>query len=132
MFVWVAHVVLPIALLGVVLGTAPAATLAPGGAAALFWIAIAASGVFIPLSRLLPPRIAIADAGPDAAVLVRLVVGWALCETAATLAIVAFALTHDPRLVGAAVVDLMALVTLYPSVPRWESLAPRDAAGRVP
>jgi hypothetical protein len=127
--VWTTLLVLPLAFLAVVSGLRAPGSGASELATMLFWIAIAASAFDLALSRLLPPRLRPSASGREAVVFSRLLVSWALCEAAALFPLVAFILTGDPRLVGVFAVDLAALVLLYPSDARWESLAPEAAPG---
>jgi F0F1-type ATP synthase membrane subunit c/vacuolar-type H+-ATPase subunit K len=102
--------------------------------ALLFGLAAVTSALGIALSRLLPPRIPARQAGgrPAALALLRMVIGWALCEGPALFALVAHLLTHDARLLGIFAVDLLALVTLYPGPAAWERLsAERPPPGRM-
>jgi hypothetical protein len=55
----------------------------------LFWVALASAGLFLLLALLLPRRIGGSRAGPEATTLLRLTVGWAFCEAAALLPLVA-------------------------------------------
>lgn len=91
----------------------------------LFGLAAGSSALGIALSRLLPPRIPARQAGgrPAVLALVRMVIGWALCEGPALFALVAHLLTQDARLLGIFAVDLLALVALYPGAAAWERLS---------
>jgi hypothetical protein len=132
--VFVALLVVPLAFLGM------AWTLPPGGAgpdlrALLFWVAIAASALAVALARLLPPRVAPARGEPGTTALVRLLLGWSLCEAAVLFPVVAFVETRDARLLGVFAVDLLALLLLAPTRARWRSALPADddeAPGRGP
>jgi hypothetical protein len=95
----------------------------------LFWLTVAASAFNIALSRLLPPRLGPFRAGREATAFTRLVVAWALCEAAALFPLVVWIVSGDPRLLGVCAVDLVALLTLYPSDARWERLTPPEATG---
>jgi hypothetical protein len=95
----------------------------------LFWLTMAASAFNIALSRILPPRLGPFRTGREATAFTRLVVAWALCEAAALFPLVVWIVSGDPRLLGVCVVDLVALLTLYPSDARWESLSPPEVTG---
>ncbi|MBI5069207.1 MAG: hypothetical protein HZB56_13305 [Deltaproteobacteria bacterium] len=100
----------------------------------LFALAVATSALGVALSRLLPPRIPARQAGgrPAALALVRMVIGWALCEGPALFTLVAHLLTHDARLLGIYAVDMVALLALYPTEAAWERLsADRPPPGGV-
>jgi len=58
----------------------------------------------------------------------RLIVGWALCEGVAMFPLVAFLLARDARLLAVLAVDVVALLTLYPSAERWAALGAGAAA----
>ncbi|MCM2333671.1 MAG: hypothetical protein NDI82_06965 [Anaeromyxobacteraceae bacterium] len=108
----------------------------PGATAVLFWATVALSALNITLSRALPPRLGPFRAGREATAFARLVVAWLLCEAAALFPLVAWIVTGDPRLIGVFGVDLLALVLLYPSDHRWESMAPpepglQEITGRI-
>lgn len=121
---WWSMVLLPFAFMVLVFGFAAEYPVQPQLRELLFWIAIAGSAFQIALSRVLPGRLAPRAPGPDAVAFARLLVAWALCESAALFPLVAYLVTGDPRLVGVFGVDLLALVLLYPSDGRWESAAP--------
>ncbi len=95
----------------------------------LLALAIATSALGIVLSRLLPPRIPARQAGgrPAALALLRMVIGWALCEGAALFALAAHLLTQDTRLLGVFAVDLLALLTLFPGQEAWTRLSVEKA-----
>ncbi len=95
----------------------------------LFWVTLATSAACIALSRMVPGRVAAVPAGREATAFIRLVSGWALCEGAALFPLVAWIVTDDPRLLGVCAVDLLALVLLFPSEARWESMTPGE---RIP
>ncbi len=132
---WAATLVLPfffLALAGTVRwpGDRPEAT------ALLFWATVAFSAADIAMSRALPPRLGPFRAGRDATAFARLLVAWLLCEAAALFPLVAWIITGDPRLIGVFAVDMLALLLLYPSDARWESLAPpepeiQEITGRI-
>jgi drug/metabolite transporter (DMT)-like permease len=122
--VWTSLVFLPVAFLAVAFAVRPGGSESPALTALLFWIAITGSAFDIALSRLLPPGLGSASTSADTVTFTRLLVAWALCEAAALFPLVAFIVTRDPRLLGVFAVDLLALVLLYPSDLRWESLAP--------
>jgi len=91
----------------------------------LLGLGIASSALGIVLSRLLPPRIPARQAGgrPAALALLRMVIGWALCEGAALFAMAAHLLTQDSRLLLVLAVDLLALLALYPGEEAWSRLS---------
>jgi hypothetical protein len=126
---WAAMLVLPFLFLGVAAGVRWGRAEA-GQVELLFWLTVAVSAFDIALSRLLPPRIGPLRAGREATAVARLLVAWALCEAAALFPLVTWIITGDPRLLGVFAVDMLALVTLYPSEARWVSLTPpyRSAA----
>jgi hypothetical protein len=95
----------------------------------LFWLTVLASAFNIALSRFLPQRLGPFRAGREATAFTRLVVAWALCEAAALFPLVVWIVSGDPRLLGVFVVDLLALLTLFPSDARWESLSPPEPTG---
>jgi hypothetical protein len=126
--VWAAFLATPFLFTAVVSAVAHEAS-APRLAELLFWLAVAASALNVTLSRLLPPRLGPERANDrDSVAFARLLVGFALCDAAAIAPLVAYTITRDPRLLGVVAIDLLALVLLYPSEPRWQSLLP-DAAG---
>jgi len=100
-----------------------------GVAGLLFWLTVVASAFNIALSRILPPRLGPFRTGREATAFTRLVVAWALCEAAALFPLVVWIVSGDPRLLGVCVLDLVALLTLYPSDARWESLSPPETTG---
>jgi hypothetical protein len=104
-----------------------------GATALLFWLTVAVSALHIVLSRALPPRLGPFRAGPEATAFARLLVAWAFCEAAALFPLVAWIVTGDPRLIGVFGVDLLALVILFPSDARWESVRPAldPVSGRI-
>ena len=97
----------------------------------LFGLAVATSALGIALSRLLPPRMPAHQAGgrPAALALVRMVIGWALCDGAALFAMAAHLLTNDARLLGVFAVDLLAHLTLYPGEDAWARLSAETGRG---
>jgi hypothetical protein len=104
-----------------------------GATSLLFWLTVVVSALHIVLSRALPARLGPFRAGREATAFARLLVAWTLCEAAALFPLVAWIVTGDPRLIGVFGVDLLALVLLFPSVHRWESLLPvhDPGAGRI-
>jgi hypothetical protein len=92
----------------------------------LFWVTLVTSAACIALSQAVPGRIAAMPAGREATAFIRLVSGWALCEGAALFPLVAWIVTDDRRLLGVCGVDLLALVLLFPSQQRWDSLLPGE------
>jgi len=75
-------------------------------------------------SRLWPARIKqAAGATPEQMALTRHIVGCALCEGAALFAVVAILLTRSPYAIAIAAICFYALLTLYPSLERWNRLA---------
>jgi len=123
--VWGAMLVLPFFFMALA-DTARWSGARPDATAVLFWITVAVSALNVVLSRVLPQRLGPFRAGREATALARLVVAWLLCEAAALFPLVAWIVTGDPRLIGVFGVDLLALVLLYPSDHRWESLAPAE------
>jgi len=125
LFLWTAMVGFLLAFLAMELGLGlpPAPADAPRGL--LFAVAAATSALGIVLSRLLPPRIPARQAGgrPAALALLRMVIGWALCEGPALFALAVHLLTHDARLLGLFAVDLLALLSLYPGERAWARLS---------
>ena len=94
---------------------------APGLTQPMLAVAATLAAGCIAASRLLPPRIKPqAGATPEQAALSRHVVGCALCEGASLFAIVAFMLTRTPHAIAA--IGFFALLTLYPSLERWNRL----------
>ncbi len=128
---WWAMVVLPFAFLAVVLGFGDVVPRGEGLQDTFFWIAIASSLLQVGLSRVLPAHLSPRAPGPDGVAFARMLVAWALCESAALFPLVAFLVTGDPRLVGLFAVDLFALVLLYPGDAIWERLAPVPASSGV-
>jgi hypothetical protein len=96
------------------------------GSGLFFWITVLVSVLCIALAHGLPQRIRQVPAGREATAFIRLVCGWALCEGAALFPLVAWIISDDPRLLGVCIVDLLALLTLYPSEARWASLLPGE------
>ena len=128
LFVWVAMLVVPFFFLAV------AAKVRWGEdrrdvAGLLFWLTVVASAFNIALSRILPPRLGPFRTGREATAFTRLLVAWALCEAAALFPLVVWIVSGDARLLGVCLLDLVALVTLYPSDARWESLSPPEVTG---
>jgi hypothetical protein len=121
--VWAAMLVVPFFFLALA-DTARWSGGRPGATTLLFWLTVAVSALNIVLSRSLPQRLGPFRAGREATVFARLLVAWALCESAALFPLVSWIVSGDPRLIGVFGVDLLALVLLFPSDPRWESLAP--------
>jgi len=127
--VWGSSLVVPFFFLALA-GTARWRGECPAPPATVFAIAVAFSALAVTLSRLLPPRLGGARAGPEATVFTRLLLGWALCEAGALFPLVAWIVSGDPRLIGVFGLALLALVLLFPSDHRWASLAPPPSAGR--
>jgi hypothetical protein len=96
------------------------------GGGLYFWITVLTSALCIALAQALPRRIRPVPAGREATAFIRLVSGWALCEGAALFPLVAWIISDDPRLLGVCAVDLLALLTLYPSEARWSGLLPGE------
>jgi hypothetical protein len=125
--VWLALVATPFlfAAVAFVVGRRAAA---PSLVEPAFWLAVAASAANVVLSRALPPRLGPrVAANGDAVAFTRLLVSFALCDAAAIAPLVAFMVTRDPRLLGLLALDVLALLLLYPSDPRWDSLRPAVA-----
>jgi len=116
-------------LLATTLTVVARAILVPSTGTRTFWLTVVASAFNIALSRLLPPRLGPFRTGREATAFTRLVVAWALCEAAALFPLVVWIVSGDPRLLGVCAVDLIALLTLYPSDARWESLSPPESTG---
>jgi hypothetical protein len=130
--IWVALLATPFLFMAVVAAVSGEAS-APRLAEPLFWLAIGASALNVTLSRTLPPRLGPDRANDrDAVAFTRLLVGFALCDAAALAPLVAYTITRDPRLLGVVAVDLLALVLLYPSELRWQSLLPGAAGAPAP
>jgi len=129
---WGAMLVVPFLFLAVA-ATARWRVGPPDAVALLFWATVALSLVNVTFSRVLPPRLGPFRAGREATAFGRLLVAWALCESAAMFPLVAWIISGDTRLIGVFGADLLALVLLYPSDHRWASLAPDHdpAPGRV-
>ncbi len=127
--VWTAMVAFLLLFLAVVLAVEPPADDLRAPRQLLFGLALVTSAAGIALSRLVPPRIAARHTGGRPAnALVRSLVGWAACEAVALYPLVAHVLVHDHRLLGVFAVDVVALVTLFPSRNAWAQLA-ADRAG---
>jgi hypothetical protein len=92
----------------------------------LFWVTLATSAACIALSQVVPLKLGAVPGGREATAFIRLVSGWALCEGAALFPLVAWIVTDDPRLLGVCGVDLLALVLLFPSQQRWDSMLPGE------
>ena len=128
---WAALLVVPLAFLGVAM-TLERHTPSTEHRALLLWVAVVASAFNVALSRVLPPRLEAArGGGREAVTLTRFLVGWALCEAAALFPLVAYLVTHDPRLVVVLALDVIALVFLYPSDRRWNRLAAAGSGGAL-
>jgi hypothetical protein len=125
MGLWAAMLVVPLAFMAMSRAVASGPS-TPELTGLFFWIAVGASAFAIALSRVLPPRLGVSRAGPEATILSRLVVAWALCEAAILFPLVAHLLTGDLRLLGVFAVDMIALVLLYPSDLYIQSLAPSE------
>jgi F0F1-type ATP synthase membrane subunit c/vacuolar-type H+-ATPase subunit K len=120
--IWWALVLLPVAFLVVILGL-EGEPQSPELRPLFFWLAVGASVLDVVLSRVLAPRVgSAATSDPEALAFTRLLLGWALCEAAALFPLVAYLITGDGRLLGVFAVDLLALVLLFPSAGRIESL----------
>jgi len=123
--VWAALVLLLALFLVLVLALpAPRVTAAPRDV--FFWLAIATSALGVALSRVLPRRIAAGESAAGsrpALAFTRFVLGWALCDGVAIFPLVAYLLEQDGRLLGVFAVDVIALVTYFPSEDRWAELA---------
>jgi len=124
----------PVAFLGVSEAVAGPRPAGPGVGALLFWLAVASSALGITLSRVLPRKLSPGgdNANPEVVAFTRLAVGWALCEAVALFPLVARLVAPDPRLLGVFAVDLLALVTLFPSEGRWASLGRLDGEPAPP
>jgi hypothetical protein len=122
--IWAAHLALLAVFLGVVFALPPRhdPSIPP---ALLLVLAFATSVLGIACSRLLPPRIGARQAGGlrEAVALTRLIIGWSLCEGVAIFPLVAFLLVRDGRLLAVLAVDVVALLSLFPSVERWAALS---------
>jgi hypothetical protein len=118
--IWAAHLGLLALFLALVLALPPPARVHVPPELVLA-LAAATSALGIALSRLLPQRIAPRQAGGghEAVAMTRLIVGWALCEGVAMFPLVTFLLARDARLLALLAVDVVALLTLYPSAERW-------------
>ena len=129
-FLWAAMLVVPFAFLGVAF-TLSGEHAPPGLAGPLLGLAALASAGNVVLAWVLPPRLGPSRAhGRDAIAFTRVLVSLALCEAAALAPVVAFMVTHDPRLLAVLAADVAALVALYPSDRRWDALRPpADAEG---
>jgi hypothetical protein len=125
MGLWAAMLVVPFAFLAMSRAVASVPS-SPELTGLFFWIAVGASAFAVILSRVLPLRLGVARAGPEATILSRLAVAWALCEAAILFPVLARLLTGDPRLLGVFAVDMIALVLLYPSDAYIQSLAPSE------
>jgi len=128
--VFVGLLVVPFAFLAVAVAKQWAGG-APELRAVLFWIAIAVSAFDIALSRVLPGRIPLSRTGPEATAFARLSLAWALCEAAILFPLVAYIMTGDGRLLGVFALDVIALLTLWPSDARWKAALP-PAPGQAP
>lgn len=128
--IWWALVLLPVAFLVVILGL-DGEPQSPELRPLFFWLAIGASALDVVLSRVLAPRVGSASSDREALAFTRLLLAWALCEAAALFPLVAYLITGDARLVGVFAVDLLALVLLFPSEARIESLM-SSVAGAPP
>ncbi len=124
--VWGSALVLPLAFLAVAATRRGPGAIPVAAPPLLLWSAIAASFAAIALAHALPPRLGPSRAGREATVLTRLAVAWALCEGAALFPAVAWMVTGDARLLGVFGVDLLAIVTLFPSERRLAALVPGD------
>jgi hypothetical protein len=130
--IWAALVATPF-LFGAVTFALSRAPRLPQLAGPAFWLAALASAVNVALSRLLPRRLGPAAAADrDAVAFTRLLVGFALCDAAALAPLVAFIVTRDVRLLGLVALDVLALVLLYPSEPRWQANLPEAVAAGGP
>jgi len=92
---------------------------------ASFWLAVGTSLLGVVLSRTLPPRIGVRQAGGRRGTLamIRALVGWCLCEGVAIFPLVAYLLEPDARLLGVFTVDALALFLLFPGRDHWAELA---------
>jgi len=91
-----------------------------------FWLAIATSALGVTLSRVLPRRIGAGESGVGsrpALAFTRCILAWAICDGVAIFPLVAYLLEQDGRLLGVFAVDVIALVTYFPSEDRWAELA---------
>lgn len=129
-FVWVVLVALLLLFLGMVLAVEEKGA-ASASRTLLFWVAVASSALGIALSRVLPWRIPSHQAGgaPPANAFVRFLAAWAPCEAAAIYPLVVHLLARDSRLLVVFAVDVLALLTLYPSPNAWARFSAEGAPG---
>jgi hypothetical protein len=130
--VWAAMLTLLLLFLVLVLALpAPRLTAPPRNV--FFWLAVATSALGVTLSRVLPRRIGPPQAGGRPALaFTRCILAWALCEGVAIFPLVAYLLEQDGRLLGVFAVDVIALVTCYPSEDRWSELAALEGGAPAP
>ncbi len=128
--VWVSMVAMPVLFLGVVLALkGPSHDVEHASAGLLVLLALATSALGVALSRIVPRRIPMRQAGgsPHLTALLRLVVAWSLCDGVAIFPLVAFLVTHDRRLLGIFAVDVAVLFLSFPSRGRWSEALPRGS-----
>jgi hypothetical protein len=130
--IWVALLATPLLFLGVATAVSHEAY-APRLAGPIFWLAVVGSALNVALSRLLPPRLGPASAADrEAVAFTRVLVGLALCVAAALTPLVGYMVTRDARLLAVLALDVVALLLLYPSDPRWQRLMPAEAGAPSP
>lgn len=99
----------------------------------VFWGAAAVSVAGVVCSRLLPLRIVRQAGGrPETLGLVRLLVGWAVCDAVAICPLIGYLLVSDARLLALFAADAVALVTYFPSPNRWAQLGLVPESGGFP
>ncbi len=129
---WAALAVVPLVFLAVASGIARHAV-ARGLTRPVFWLALGASALNVVLSRALPCRLGPARAlDRDAVAFTRHLVSLALCEAAAMAPLVGYMLTGDVGLLVVVALDVIALVSLFPSDARWEALRPESHGAPAP
>jgi len=128
--VWAAMAGLLVVFLAMVLAVEKPANDPSASPRLIFWAAVVSSALGIVLSRTVPKRIPARQTGgqPGANAFIRLFVAWGLCESVAIFPLVGHMLVHDDRLLAVFAVDLLALITLYPSRDAWARLAAERAA----
>lgn len=131
--VWASMIAMPILFLGVVLALKrPSHEVDAAPGEVLILLAVATSVLGILLSRVLPRRIPLRQAGgsPHLTALMRLVVAWSLCEAVAVFPLIAYLVTQDRNLLGVFAVDVLVLLLSFPSRARWTEALPGDPSSQ--
>jgi hypothetical protein len=131
---WGSMLAMPVLFLGVVLSLeGPSRAVAAAPADVLLVLAVATSALGILLSRVVPSRIPSRQGAgrPEITALLRLVVGWSICEGITIFPLVAFLVSRDDRLLAIFFLDLFALALCFPTRGRWRAALPTPPPRKV-